>query len=247
MLDVELLEAFMSSFFGYGRLDAELWFIGIEEGGGRTVTEILSRLAAWNARNRRPVEDVAEFHVACGMSHLFSPGAQLQPTWKGLIRTVFATNDLQPDVEQMRQYQISTFARADGGLACLELLPLPSPSVTTWNYGAEQGLPPEPWTDLPYLQRRSDYMTHILETRVKWFRQAIKEKSPRAVLFYGESYRRYWAALCGLEFPRGNYSLRREGVTQYMLLPHPCFRFPNPASIYEEAGITLRRCGVRVQ
>ena len=34
MLDDKLLESYMKTFFGYGNLHADYWFIGMEEGGG---------------------------------------------------------------------------------------------------------------------------------------------------------------------------------------------------------------------
>jgi hypothetical protein len=37
VLDSEILGNFIESFFGYGNLSAPLWFIGMEEGGGKTV------------------------------------------------------------------------------------------------------------------------------------------------------------------------------------------------------------------
>ncbi len=44
MLDEELLEDFCGTFAGYGNLDADVWFIGMEEGSGHTEVEIETRL-----------------------------------------------------------------------------------------------------------------------------------------------------------------------------------------------------------
>jgi hypothetical protein len=245
MLDSEILLPFMQSFFGYGNLNAPLWFIGMEEGGGKTEQEIQSRLLTWNERRRRPIEDVAEFHTAFGQPELFLPNAPAQRTWQRLIRTIFAARGLQPNAEQMRQFQIASFGRVEGCSASLELLPLPSPRTSVWNYGPGQGDPPEPWTDLEYLQTRPNYRQHVLPHRIASLRQMIDEHRPSAVLFYGESYRPQWTSVCDIEFPQGDYSFIAHGETQYMLLPHPTPQYgPSPAGHFDAAGRLLRDFGI---
>lgn len=41
------LSQFMKTFYGYGTLSAKFWFIGMEEGGGNSFTEVQARLSAW--------------------------------------------------------------------------------------------------------------------------------------------------------------------------------------------------------
>jgi hypothetical protein len=84
MLDNNILQPFMQSFFGYGNLAAPLWCIGMEEGGGKTLNEIQLRLRAWEERGRRPIDDVAEFHRAFGQEQLFRANAPVQKTWQCL-------------------------------------------------------------------------------------------------------------------------------------------------------------------
>jgi hypothetical protein len=245
VLDSEILGNFIESFFGYGNLAAPLWFIGMEEGGGNTAKEIQERLRTWNERGRRQIEDVAEFHCAFGKGELFLANAPIQRTWQRLIRTVFAVRGFPPNTEQMRQFQIASFARINSCVASLELLPLPSPRTSVWNYGPGQGDPPKPWTNLDYLQKRSDYRRHVLRNRIAGLRRMIQEHEPRAVLFYGDSYRRQWKLVCDLAFPKGERSLNGAGVTQYMLLPHPTPQYgASPDRYFDEAGRTLRECGV---
>jgi hypothetical protein len=51
------------SFIGYGRLDADVWFMGMEEAGGGEAN-IRTRLKF------RPVMDNAEAHKMLGVTHL---------------------------------------------------------------------------------------------------------------------------------------------------------------------------------
>jgi hypothetical protein len=40
----ELLEEFITNFYGYGKLKSDYWFVGMEEGGGENIDEIIARL-----------------------------------------------------------------------------------------------------------------------------------------------------------------------------------------------------------
>jgi hypothetical protein len=245
MLDNELLLRFMHSFYGYGNPAGPLWFVGMEEGGGQTMAEVQNRLDAWNARGQRPIEDCAAFHHAIGLGHFFSQGAPLQRTWRQLIRTVLTARGSPTDTEQLKSFQTTSFARNDGCLAILELLPLPSPKTSAWHYGPGEGNPSDPWTNIDYLQTRRDYRRQLLPGRIAGLKDLIRKHTPRAVLFYGESYRREWQLVSGISFPKGQYSLQPNGTTQYMLLPHPTPQFgPPPDSRFAAAGALLRDSGI---
>jgi hypothetical protein len=56
----------MESFFGYGRWSAPIWFIGIEEAGGKTEREIQQRLTVWASRGHRELEDAPTFYPTSG-------------------------------------------------------------------------------------------------------------------------------------------------------------------------------------
>jgi hypothetical protein len=52
MLNPSALVKYLERFFGYGRWDAPIWFIGIEEAGGHIESELEKRLAVWEAHER---------------------------------------------------------------------------------------------------------------------------------------------------------------------------------------------------
>jgi len=67
-----MIKAYCKQFFGYGRWDAPVWFVGLEEAGAGTQEELQARLSAWDQRGRRELEDAPAFYPACG-----------QPQWHG--------------------------------------------------------------------------------------------------------------------------------------------------------------------
>ena len=64
-------------FIGYGTLDADVWFLGMEEAGGGE-ENIRTRLRF------RPVEDNAEAHKMLGVTHLHWGRRKIQRTWRGM-------------------------------------------------------------------------------------------------------------------------------------------------------------------
>ena len=44
MLNDEILEKYIQSFFGYGNLNSDYWFVSLEEGGNNSEEDIQKRL-----------------------------------------------------------------------------------------------------------------------------------------------------------------------------------------------------------
>ena len=136
MLDDQLLEQYIHTFYGYGNYQGDFWFVGKEEGGGGSVDDILQRLTAWSRRGRRELEDVCAYHEDFGVTHLFSQRPTIQRTWGKLIRSLLKAKGQAVTVEQIRAYQGQHLAREDGETCLLELLPPPSPSTGQWLYAS---------------------------------------------------------------------------------------------------------------
>lgn len=186
-LDTELLSAFMTGFHGYGNLQGDYWFIGMEEGGGSTFAEVERRLLCWDQRGRMFVEDLADFHEAFGEQRWFS-WRQLQPTWSKLIRLLLRATGEPHDDENVRSYQVDKLGRTAGATCLLELMPLPSQSVEHWQYGA--------WSDLPSLRSRETYWKALMGPRAARLKDLLVKYHPRIVVFYGREYENLWAAVC---------------------------------------------------
>ena len=187
---IDALQAYMASFAGYGDLRAPLWFVGMEEGGGRDVDELGRRVDAWVARGRRRLEDLAGYHRAIGMSRHFEVPYPLQRTWGPLARVLQASHGASTDLSVLRQVQTTQLGAHGGGAALLEFLPLPAPNTNTWPYTALA-------MHMPALRDRATYRTTYEPARLAMLRALIQEGRPHTVICYGLGYRDSWAALAG--------------------------------------------------
>src|SRR6478736_4725719 len=88
--------SFVARFYGYGNSSAPIWFVGMEEGGGRTPEEIENRIAAWEQRGESDLEDLVEYHHAIGVTRHFGARPALQRTWAKLIRILCAIRGETP-------------------------------------------------------------------------------------------------------------------------------------------------------
>ena len=86
MLNNATLTDFCATFAGYGHWRAPVWFVGIEEGGGRTESAVANHLGAWHNRGRKDLESAPEFFLASGKDAWHGDNAMAQTTWTQLIR-----------------------------------------------------------------------------------------------------------------------------------------------------------------
>ncbi len=78
--DDQLFDEFAHNFYGYGSYRGQFWFVGMEEGGGKSFSEVNKRLETWAARGKREIDDVAEYLTAIGITHLHNDRPELQST-----------------------------------------------------------------------------------------------------------------------------------------------------------------------
>lgn len=205
-LDSDLLDVFMMEFLGYGNLRSPLWFIGMEEGGGNTVEELQARLRAWDQRGRRHAEDLHDFCQATGHPALLPYATATAPynrTWCGLIQHLHQRQS-QPLASAL-EYQRTQWLTKGEDNCLLNLMPLPSPNVSTWHYSE--------WSDLPELQSRATYLKTVAPKRIARLRGVIAKFKPQTVICVGTSYRHYWQELAdGLD------------GTTVEVIPHPAAR-----------------------
>ena len=129
LLDERLTLDYMHRFLGYGTLEGDCWFIGMEEGGGGSLEEIASRLTAWKQLHRPQLADLRTFHDQIGMEKFFSGQVRLQTTWARLIRLLLSLRGKSATLGDVRDCQARNWGSLQGDHCLLELLPLPSPSV----------------------------------------------------------------------------------------------------------------------
>ena len=208
----KLLTDYTHGFFGYGSWKAKIWFVGMEEGGGGSLEDVVSRLVAWDKKGRKKLQDLRSFHVDRGETrwHLDSP--RLQRTWKQLIRMHLLAHGESDSWQEMVRFQQNEFGKIGGDVCSIELLSLPSPGLDTWHYAN--------WSKLSWLKTRDCYTDFLLRDRVSTIQKAIKLYRPPVVVFYGSSWWRRWAMIAQENWRQAiqgrMMGCERDGVAYYV-------------------------------
>lgn len=166
----DLIAAYATGFYGYGSGGAQFWFIGLEDGGGSSLAEVQRQVGCWDAHGRPEVDDLGEVHTCMGLTRWSATQPPLQTTWAQLIRVVLTAQGKPTDVESIRRYQVTKLGRKDGDTRLIDLLPLPSQSISQWRYAE--------WTTLPQFQNREAYVDHVARLRTERIKQAIAAQRP---------------------------------------------------------------------
>jgi len=216
MLRNDLLDAFIKQFFGYGDLNAPLWFIGMEEGGEHETDHFNALLKQWDQNGRPQTTYIGHPDDVSKRSWFGLPHPPLQPTWRKLIRIILHATGEDVTNERIRSYQSWELARPKSEACLLELMPLPSQKTSSWSYGER--------SKLSYLTSRKEYMDRISPIRTKSLRDLIRSNQPVAVVFYGTSYMEYWRRVAGDEtqWTKQPYGWRADFAnTQMFCVKHP--------------------------
>ena len=218
--DVRLLDDYCNEFFGYGNLNSNFWFIGIEEGGGNNFAQVQRRLSIWDSRGHPTTMCAATFHKELELTKdYFNEGSPLQFTWNKLIHLYMKANGerAEPDRERRRKFQIKELGRLKANHCLLELLPLPAPSSSKWPY--DEWFPRISW-----LANRNRYRQRYLLRREEAIQCLIRIHRPKVVVMYGlgntESWERISRSSLGCADDRKIREGRHHGVT-YISIPHP--------------------------
>jgi hypothetical protein len=227
-----MIEAYSKQFFGYGRWDAPVWFIGLEEAGAGTPAELQARLTAWDQRGRRELEDAPAFYPACGHHQWHGPGATLQRTWRQLIRILLLARGEPVGEAALLEYQQHSLGASTNNLCLTELSPLPARNQVHWPYAAHANMP-------AWLNTREQFMQTIGIGRIATLRERISMHRPCVVVFYFWRFRHYAEAIAGGEFnriiPEKLLGLERNG-TAYFITGHPAAKYLDPDAYFAELG-----------
>lgn len=230
-----ILERFIANYWGYGRFEAPLWIVGMEESCGKG--DFAKRINTWHRRGENQLDDAAGYHEEIRAEKLFKAGARLQRTWSKLIKIYLAAYGHETNVGKTRQFQIETLGRRTPTVipTCfIELMPLPSPSTKDWWV--------KDFTNLAYLQERGAYMKEVEPERTKKLKALVAKYRPKAVVFYGATYQRYWQGISGtLERHPQHEKMHHAKVdgTTFVMMPHPVSHGVRNAD-FIEAGKLLR-------
>jgi hypothetical protein len=169
LTDLELEH--LLNFIGFGRLDADVWFLGMEEAGGGEAN-IRTRLKF------RPVMDNAEAHKMLDVTHLHWGKRKIQRTWRGMCYIMLCLDGTEPTTQNIREYQAEKLGRYGGNSLLTELMPIPKPKVQRWDYEEF----------IPQFASREEYYSVVRPRRVAMLRGLIDEYNPRIVIGYGKAF-----------------------------------------------------------
>lgn len=213
----------LCAFKGFGRLEAPVWFVGMEEGGSNPA--LLHARALWD-----PVMDLKEAHVdRLGITRHHEKSRSLQSTWRPMcmLMRLMEQPELFPRrrdhraidpsdvrahrqalrgfVSQLREYQAELLGRTvpEGMTFLSELLPIPKPAEHKYPF-AEL---------LPMWAGHEAYKKAVETDRKNLLRSLILENRPEMVVCYGK---KFWASYEDL-FDATTFSC--PGVEQPELLP----------------------------
>jgi hypothetical protein len=177
------------NFVGYGRLEADILFLGMEEAGGGE-DNIRARLKF------RPVEDCAEAHQILGITKHHFGRKVIQRTWSGMCYIMLRIDGKTADAESIRNYQADYLGRFQGNSLLCELMPIPKPNLNDWGYEKL----------IPQFSSPDEYYRVVKPRRIKFLRTLVKEYLPKVVIGYGKGFSQtYWQAYEEL-FPDSKFS-----------------------------------------
>jgi len=211
MISPAEVRSFMYGFYGYGRYQANYWFVGLEEGGAGAIDDLRKRIEVWRRLGSHEVADLYDFHEGLGSNPWFGAKARRQSTWARLIQIVLTAEGRSSTNEEILRYQTTRLGRSGGETLLTELMPLPAKNLGTWY---ANGL------NIPELRSRTEYTALVGPRRIAHLKQSIAEHQPHVAIFYGA--RRSWPDLLGLDFERDTSCDRAVlGRTLLLTMKHP--------------------------
>lgn len=203
-MQVDVLRAFE----GFGRLDAPVWFLGMEEAGDNPL--LLHIRGTW-----KPVMDLADAHAGLNIHHHHAANAGdvvLQSTWRpmcalmvlGDMPHLYAPqlDNLAKFLQQRRDrrntvasYQSAMLGKktAEGQTFSCELLPIPKPAADLYSFGHL----------FPMWASHAAYVADVLPGRIALLSKRLNQHAPEVVVAYGKVF---WAKYREL-FPRTQFAI----------------------------------------
>lgn len=221
MIDWSRIETFV----GYGRADAPIVFIGMEEGGydDRQPDKLHADLV------RRSSFQTVEAYAG--------HGGAVQRTWRVACTLMLRRQgNLAPTVAELIDYQDTCFAKPDGDVLLTELMPYPNNRLSSWPavYAARE--------------TREAYFERLLMDRTRLIRDVLSSSPRELIIAYGKGH---WPAYAGI-FDIDPYSLGREKFVRFgwrgarvIFCPHFVSRdFNSSESVCKFAEFALDRSAV---
>jgi len=175
-------------FIGYGRLNADIWFLGMEENGG-SEHNIGARLKF------EQVEDLANAQHLLGITKYHSSEKVIHGLWGCMSEIMLRLEDKKTDDESIRNYQSGFLGRNHGATLLCTLMPIPKLETEEWGYE----------TLLPQFASRQACYEALKADRMSFFRDLVDEYRPKIVIGYGrETWAEYQEIFNQFKFTENN-------------------------------------------
>jgi hypothetical protein len=211
-MDWERIEGFV----GFGRRDAPVVFIGMEE--DLQSADSLAADLAIRSTYQSPVMDLKEAQRnMAGTERLFDPdSAPPQPTWRVMADLMLRYEGLaNPTCDDRRRYRAQRLGRSDGDALLTELLPYPHPKTEDWLYAR-----------FGRYATRDAYEAAIVPVRQRLLIAVLTEAARDLIVCYGKGHWQYYMNLfSGVNwhddgpFRVGDWGLCRVVLTKHFRLP----------------------------
>ena len=173
MIDWQRIE----NFVGFGRIDAPVVFIGMEE--GLASPEELDGDLAIRSKYATPIMDLKEAHRGvAGTERYFDPeSAPRQPTWRVMADLMLRRDGVShPSGDDRRAYRALRLGRSGGETLLTELLPYPHPRTSDWLYGR-----------ITKYATREAYVAEMLPRRLRLLSEVLSAAPREIVVCYGKA------------------------------------------------------------
>lgn len=169
------------SFVGYGRLDAPVWLLGLEEGANLDALPLAENIR----RRAAQFEQVMDLHEAHSPELLNCSLADPSPTWRWMAKLVRGLRGLDiEDNAAANAYVAEELGRSAGETLLADLLPLPSPNASIWPLEYED-----------WFKTRAAYRRAVAPQRIELLRERLGAADPKLVFAYGAGHWPYYKAL----------------------------------------------------
>jgi len=230
MINWDRIEAFI----GYGRLDAPVVFIGMEEGLQQHVpmeTDLMLR------SRFEPVMDLREAHQGiAGTDKFFSATPVCQRTWRPMCDLMLRREGVcDPEVATRNRYQATRLGRSHGDTLIAEMLPYPMKNrrdISSW-----------PYSKFGRFETNQAYLATIRPQRIELLRAALRCASREVIICHGKGEWPQFQAIFGdvhwkLEPP---FSIASWKGVRVILTPQLSHRvFNSDDQLAQFAGFALR-------
>jgi hypothetical protein len=164
-------------FIGYGRQDAPVVFVGIEEGLSKESaleTDLLRRAEFDSIMDLR----VAHRGIAGADRFLDIGNPACQRTWRPMCDLMLRRRDASstPTLKMRSQYQAAELGAVDGDTLLTELLPYPHRKTGDWLY-----------KELRPHKTRKEYEASVLPIRLEVLSEAMRQWPRELIVCYGKA------------------------------------------------------------